>query len=152
MNDVKRLIFLYETRKLPVLYRARSLAEKVTNIQLIKIFWNREIHCRVHINTPLGRILNYMHPTHTHASYFLSTNFNIIAPSTFPKWFSPLRFADKKVFMHLSYPIRATGTAHLILLHLLLHPCQVQLFAASSFQVTLSSHSSLRMRHQAMLP
>jgi len=80
---------------------------------------NPKVHCRTHKRTPPVSILCQPNPVHIPTSHLLEIHPNIIHPSTprSPQWSFPSGFPTKNLYTPLSWPIRATCPAHLILLH-----------------------------------
>ena len=79
---------------------------------------NPKVHCRTHKRPPPVSILGQTNQVHIPTSHLLEIQPNILHPSTprSPQWFSSLRFLHQQTIHPLSSPIRATCSAHLILL------------------------------------
>ena len=86
------------------------------NQEIPRILRNPKVHCRIHNCPPPVPILCQLHPVHTPISQFL--NLNIIQPSTpgSPKWSLSLGFPHRNPVYASPTRIRATCSAHLILL------------------------------------
>ena len=69
------------------------------------------------VHAPTSNLLK-IHPIHASPSHFLNTHFNIILPSTpwSSKWLFPSGFPSTTLYTPLLSTIRATYSAHLILL------------------------------------
>jgi hypothetical protein len=66
------------------------------------LFWNSEVHCRVHKSPPIFHILCQLKPTHILTPYFFHIHFNIVPSSmpSFSKVSLPFRFTIK-IFTYL---------------------------------------------------
>ena len=85
--------------------------------EIPRISRNPKVHYRTHKRPPTVSILGQPNPVHIPTSHLLEIHSNIIHPSTprSPQW-SPLRFPHQDLIHLLSSPIRATCSAHFILL------------------------------------
>ena len=83
-----------------------------------RISRNPKVHYLTHKRPPPVSILGQPNPVHIPTSHFLEIHPNIIHPSTprSPQWSHSLRFPHQDPVHPLSSPIRATCSAHLILL------------------------------------
>jgi len=83
-----------------------------------RISRNPKVHYRTHKRPPPVSILGHPNPVHIPTSYLLEIHPNIIHPSTpkSPQWSLSLRFPHQDPIQPLSWPIRATCPAYLILL------------------------------------
>jgi len=82
--------------------------------EIPRILRNPKVHYRTHKRPPPVSILGQPNPVHTPTSYLLEIHPNIIHQSI--QWSLSLRFPHQDPIHHLSSPIRATCSAHLILL------------------------------------
>ena len=82
-----------------------------------RISRNPKVHYRTHKRPPPVSILGQLNPVHIPTSHLVEIHPNI-HPSTprSPQWSLSLRFPHQDLITPLSPPIRATCTAHLILL------------------------------------
>jgi len=85
--------------------------------EIPRLLWTQEVHYRVHKIPPLDPILTQMDSLHTFPSYFSKFSSNIL-PSRprSSEWSLPSSFPTNISYEFLIYPMRATCTAHLILL------------------------------------
>ena len=86
--------------------------------EIPRILRNPKVHYRTHKRPPPVSILGQPNPVHIPTSHLLEIHPNIIHPSTprSPQWSPSLRFPHQETIHRLSSPIRATCTAHFILL------------------------------------
>jgi len=86
--------------------------------EILRISPNPKVHYRTHKRPPTVPILGQPNPVHIPTSHLLDIRPNIIHPSTprSPQWSLPFRFPHQDPIHPLSSPIRATCSAHLIIL------------------------------------
>ena len=86
--------------------------------EIPRISRNPKVHYRTHKRPPPVSILDQPNPVHIPTSHLLEIHPNIIHPSTpkYPQWSPSLRFPHQDLTRPLSSPMRATCSAHLILL------------------------------------
>jgi len=79
---------------------------------------NTKVHYRTHKLPPTVSILGQPYPVHIHTNELLEIHSNIIPHLRLrlPRGLLPSEFPTKTLYTSLSSPIRATCTAHLILL------------------------------------
>jgi len=86
--------------------------------EIPRISLNPNVHYRTHKRPPPLSILGQPNPFHIPTAHLLEIHPNIIHPSKprSPQWSPSLRFPHQDSIHPLSSPIRATCTAHLIVL------------------------------------
>ena len=86
--------------------------------EIPRILWNPKVHYRTYKRPPPVPILGQPNPVHIPTSHLLEIHRCIIHPSTprSPQWSLSHRFLHQDHIRHLTTPIRAPCTAHLILL------------------------------------
>ena len=111
--------------------------------EILRISRNPKIHYRTHKRPPLVSILGQPNPVYIPTSHLLEIHPNIIHPSTprSPQWSLSLRFPHQDPIHSLSSPIRATCTAHLILLDFITRTILGEVYKAFSSSLCILLHS-----------
>jgi hypothetical protein len=78
--------------------------------EIPRVFWQQNVHCRVHNSLPLVPILSQMRPVHTFPSYFTKMYSNTMLPPTTRslQWSLPFTFPNHNsirvsLFYHACY-------------------------------------------------
>ena len=95
---------------------ARKANSFKSSQEIPRIWWNQEIHYRIHKCSTPAPILSQRNPAHASPSHFLKFHFNIILPymPRSCKWSLSIRCLHQTV-RTTPVPLRATCPAHLIL-------------------------------------
>jgi hypothetical protein len=89
--------------------------------EIRRILLKPKVRYRINNSAPTVPILSHIDPVYVSQSHFLKIHFNIILPPT-PRssnWTLSLRFPHQILYASLPSPLRATCTAHRILLDLI---------------------------------
>ena len=102
------------------LYPPGNIPSCSASQEIPHILWNPMFHHRIHKITPLVPVVGDINPVHAYPSHFLMLHFNGISHLrlTLSSGLS-LRFPHQNPVCTSPLPIRATCSAHLILLHLI---------------------------------
>ena len=123
--------------------------------EIPRISRNPKVHYRTHKRPPPVSILDQPSPVHIPTSHLLEIRPNIIHPSTprFPQWSPSLRFPHQDPIHTLLLTLRATCSAHLILLDFITRTIlgeEYRSFSTESVRKRSASHWSLLRKYIKM--